>query len=272
MRPRCCRASSRGPMRPAVAAKLGAWLDNLNRRDKLPVELVTAPEFVETPTAKAIIATITYAQLAADYGLVVGEPGIGKTMALENFRDSRPNAWLATMSPATEGPVPMLKAIGFVLGLCSPAVGAIEMSQKIVTHLRGTRGVLILDEAQHLGQKALDELRAIIDASKIGLVLAGDTTLREKISAFSQLSSRIGKNAPIGGLSAADSTALARSLGIDGTDERRFLELISRQRGGLRCVVKTVRLGRTYAEGEGVPLGIDHLRSAWSNLNLGAAS
>ena len=253
----------------AVATKAAAWLDLIDQRDKLPAGMIAALRFVQTPTSDQIIGALGYAQLIGDLVLVSGVPGVGKTTAMKHYRDARTNVWLATMSPDTKTPVPMLCEIGIALGLRSLGGGAAKMRRDICERIRDTGGLLILDEAQHLGAEALETARRIFDSTGVGLVYAGDDKLWEKVSAFPQLSSRIGKRVTIAATSSADITALTAALGIDGTEERKFLGQIARTHSGLRSIAKTQRLGRLYADGEGKPLTIEHLRTAWTNLNLG---
>ncbi|MEI7606698.1 MAG: AAA family ATPase [Rhodospirillaceae bacterium] len=252
-----------------VATKAAAWLELIDQRDKLPAGMTAAARFVRTPTSDQIMGALEYAQLIGDLVLVSGVPGVGKTTAMKHYRDARTNVWLATMSPDTKTPVPMLVEIGISLGLRSLGGGAAKMRRDISERIRDTGGLLILDEAQHLGAEALETARRIFDGTGVGLVYAGDDKLWEKVSAFPQLSSRIGKRVTITTTSSADITALTAALGIEGGDERKFLGQIARTHSGLRSIAKTQRLGQLYADGEGKPLSIEHLRTAWANLNLG---
>ena len=67
----------------------------------------------------------------------------------------------------------------------------------IVQRLQGTKGLLILDEAQHLMLPALESLRSIHDATACGLVLMGNEAVYSRLSGrhsaeFAQLYSRVG--------------------------------------------------------------------------------
>lgn len=253
----------------AVTTKAAAWLDLIGQRDKLPASVVGAARFVRMPTSDQIIGTLEHAQLIGDLVLISGVPGVGKTTAMKHYRDTRTNVWLATMSPDTMPKTQMLMEIGISLGLRAFGGDAARMRREICERVRDTGGLLILDEAQHLSAEALETARSIHDRTGIGLAYAGDDKLWEKVSAYPQLSSRIGRRLSIAGTIAADVTALIAAHGIDGKDERHFLGQISRTRGGLRAVVKTQRLGKLYADGDEKPLSTEHLRTAWANLNLG---
>lgn len=254
----------------AVATKAAAWLELVDQRDKLPAGMVAPTAFVRTPTGDLIISALEYGQLIGDLVLISGAPGVGKTTAMKHYRDARTNVWLATMSPDTKTPVPMLMEIGISLGLRSHSGGAAKMRRDISERIRDTGGLLILDEAQHLGTDALETARRIFDGTGTGLVYAGDDKLWEKVGAFPQLSSRIGRRVTITRTDPDDIRALTAALGVEGKEEREFLGKIARTHSGLRSIAKTVRLATIYAAGAGEGLAIDHLRTAWSKNNLGA--
>ena len=67
----------------------------------------------------------------------------------------------------------------------------------IVQRLQGTKGLLIIDEAQHLSLLALESLRSIHDATACGLVLMGNESVYANLSGrrsaeFAHLFSRVG--------------------------------------------------------------------------------
>lgn len=47
-----------------------------------------ASGFVMTPTAEAIVSLLDYCQRYAELGLIVGDPGVGKTTAIAHYADS----------------------------------------------------------------------------------------------------------------------------------------------------------------------------------------
>ncbi|CAK0772362.1 hypothetical protein WCLP8_4870004 [uncultured Gammaproteobacteria bacterium] len=176
------------------------------------------------------------------------------------------------MSPDTKTPVTVLWEIGAALGLKTLGGGGAKMRRAICERILNTSGLLILDEAQHLGLEALETARRIHDSAEIGLAFAGDDKLWDRFGSSPQLSSRIGKRVSISGTDPKDVLALAEALGIEGKEERHFLGDIARIHGGLRSVAKTQRLASVIASGQGKPLAIEHLRGAWKNLNLGPSA
>lgn len=255
----------------AIEVKLAAWFDQEDRRSRMPATVRTLPDFVETPTAAGILNTLSYAQIAGDAVLIVGEPGIGKTLALKQYATTRPNAWLATMSPDTRSPTAMLCELGTAIGIRDLAGGAAPMRRQIESRIATTGGLLLIDEAQHLRPAALETLRTIHDRTGIGLALCGNVETSERIDGFAQLSSRIGKRMLLTRPAPADVAALAEAFGFAaGGPEQAFLEKIAQFVGGLRSVVKVCRLAAMYADEQTAGLTLAGLRAAWQNLNAGA--
>src|ERR1700722_1402016 len=253
----------------AVAAKLLAWKETLSLKDSVPASLVRAHGFVGTSASARIFRGLHLAHIQADFVLVFGAPGVGKTATLENYQKVGSNVWLATMSPDASGKVPMLQELGLALGLTLSG-GAAVMRRAIVARVKDTSGLIIVDEAQHLDGNALDELRCIHDMAKIGMLLCGNPLLNDRVGSLPQVNSRIGKREKLGRPSRPDVALLADQFGIAGREELEFLHTISQHPGGLRCLIKTIRLSLLSSSGEDAPIGLKHLAAAWSELGLEA--
>ncbi len=133
----------------------------------------STPGFVSTPTAQRVLGALAYAQMAGDMAVIYGGAGLGKSITCEYYRDSSPNVWIATMSPSTAGVVTALQEICDALSLDSSG-GARAMAKRICRRVKDTRGLLIVDEVQHLSVGALDEIRSIHDATTLGIALVGN--------------------------------------------------------------------------------------------------
>ena len=164
----------------AMASKLFAWKEGLSKKDSVPTLLMLGHGFVGTTVSRKIVVGLELAQITADLVMIHGEPGVGKTVTLENFQQTGSNVWLSTMSPDTSGKVPMLEELGLALGLTLTG-GAASMRRQIVARVKNTNGLIIVDEAQHLESKALDELRCIHDKAKVGMVLCGNPQLKTRV-------------------------------------------------------------------------------------------
>lgn len=255
----------------AVAAKLRTWLDGLAAAEKLRPTLLAPSGFVPTEAAEAIVKTLDYAQADARLVAIIGEPGVGKTRSAEHLRASRSSVWLVTMKRDARSPFPMLQEIARTMST-GPAGSGADVRRRIVERLRGTKGLLIADEAQVLNRDALETLRGIYDAAGVGVAVMGDKTLRETLAHLPQFASRIGRRVILGEPSRGDVAAFAGAFGVAGDQELRFLSTIAKDRGALRWVDGVVRLAAGAALGAGQPLTIDFLKLAWQELNLRGAA
>jgi DNA transposition AAA+ family ATPase len=230
-------------------------------------------EFVETPTARRIQAVLNYVSTLSDMAVIYGGSGVGKTRALKKYSEMHPNCWIVTVSPPLASMAACLEEIALTLGLRGFSGRASRLQREIIRRLMDTKGVLIIDEAQHLFLNGLEAIRAIHDATEIGLILAGNESVFSRLSAggartaaFSQLSSRIGKRLCLSTSRPGDGSALARAFGVDGEREIEFIEEIAKSPGALRGVVKTIRLASVMAHENGGQINLKYIKLAWRDL------
>lgn len=151
-------------------------------------------DFIATPTAKRIVEICGIAHAMADICLVIGDAGLGKTMALKEYASKNEGVVLIEVDPTFSAKV-LLTEICNNLGL-TPARNNHAMMDAIVEKLKGSERLLIVDEAELLTHRPLEILRRIHDKAGIGLVLAGmprlRANLRGKRGEYKQLYSRVG--------------------------------------------------------------------------------
>lgn len=256
----------------ALAGKLAAWLAARDEKAAVASAIPEATWFLGLAAAKKILAVLSYAQAAADIAVIYGAPGTGKTRALEAYARDHNNTWLVTGRPSIKGVRPLLAEIGRAMRIRRVYSKSAVMTSEIVQAARGTAGLLIVDEAQHLEAASLEEVRAIHDAAGIGVALAGNETVYARIAgdrgvAFAQLFSRVGKRLRLGVVSKADALALARSMGVAGSDECELCARIAAEPGGLRGLVKTLRLASMIARGQDAAPVLVHIRAAHRDLS-----
>jgi len=256
----------------AVEAKLARWLDE--RARQAGFLLPEAPGWVETRTAERIMAALSYGQMAADLVVVYGGAGLGKTETIHHYAEQRPNVWVTRMSPATKSAAAALEEICETAGVnTNYSSGASRMQRALIKKLTSTRGLLVLDEAQHLAVDALETVRAIHDSAGIGLALVGNEQVYSRLTGagqsalFAQLFSRVGKRLRLTRPYVQDVETLAKAWGISGERELKLLRELGQTPGALRGVVKVIRLGAMYATGAGEALAFAHLQAARKELD-----
>lgn len=233
-------------------------------------QAAAAPDWIDTPTAARIVGALSYAQAIPDIALIYGGAGVGKTSTARRYASTGTNVWLATMTPATSGVVPALEEICSALGIPTTN-GAAPLHRSIVRKVAATGGLIIVDEAQHLAPAALDQLRGVHDAAGIGLALVGSKEIHARMiggdsaPALERLRSRIGKRLALTGAAPGDIEAVADAWQIASTGRKLLADLGART-GGLRVVVKVLRLATMQAGTAGRAVTETHLRAAWREL------
>lgn len=253
-----------------VEARIDTWLAARERRDATATAMPAPPEFFRSPSAEKVVNALSYAQTAGDIVCIYGNPGVGKTKSFRHYRDTNPSVWIATMSPDSAGLVPCLEEVAEAIGLRDAGGGARRIARAIRRKIEGTRGLLIIDEAQHLSTAALEELRiAIHDATGIGLVFAGNPEVYSRLTGgnrsmrFAQIFSRIGMRLFIPRPTVGDVRALAAAWGVKGAPEVELLKEVAAEPGALRGASKVLALAAMASDSQ---ITLAALRQARINL------
>lgn len=249
------------------SAALSRFLMDRYDGDNVPAILTIGHEFVDTTSSGRIMTGLRFTQATRSLVMIHGEPGVGKTITLKEYKQKGASVWLVTMSPDTSSKVPMLQEIGITLGLPVKG-GAADIRRAIVARVVKTGGILLVDEAQHLDKGAIEELRRIFDEGEIGLVVCGNANLKAKVETSDNFNSRIGMKVRLTRPSQSDVSKLSAQYDLVDPDALDFLSGIAQLPGGLRCVVKTIQLALMSAVGNGTSLSQQDLASAWSTLAL----
>ncbi|MEP9350603.1 AAA family ATPase [Xanthobacter sp. KR7-225] len=255
-----------------IAVKVTRWLETRRERARTLAVLPAAPGFVMTSTAASFMETLAFSQATPDFGVIVGGAGVGKTTTIEEYQRRASNVTIVTGEPCHSSPNNMLTAIATEMGIAERRSNMI--SGAIVARLRGASALLVIDEAQHLDSKALDQLRTIHDKAKCGVVVAGNESVFARLQGdartaqFAQLYSRVGARTVQSQSRPKDICALILAWGIDGeSDEGKLLKVIARKPGALRGMTKAIRYASMIANGAGEPLACRHIKQAWAQLS-----
>lgn len=254
-----------------VENKLVLWLSSHDERRAQGAAMPTAPMWVETATGARILGALGYAQQAGDIAIIYGGAGLGKTSAIRQYDTLALNVWHVTMTPASASVVTALEEICAALGV-NEFGGAAKLFRAVVRKVRGTGGLLVIDEAQHLSVAALDQIRSIHDATEIGVALVGNTEVYARMTGgnraayLDRLYSRIGKRLALRQSTKEDIAAILKAWGIGDAKCRATLEEIARKPGALRGLTKVLRLAAMHAHAERVDLCCEHVGRAWREL------
>ena len=136
--------------------------------------------------------------------------------------------------------------MGGAIGAGQEHRSALAAETAIIARLRERQALLVVDEAHHLGDKLLDELRIIRDRSSCGLVLLADKSITMAFARCQQVDGRIGLKIDLTTQAVADVEDIA--AGVLGRQpsraELKTLNAVGRGPGGLRALRRL--LGRAW--------------------------
>ena len=255
-----------------VAAEVRRWMEKTEEHVRARGMVPNAPEFCMTKSAQDYFAVFEHAQHMPDMVIIAGSPGTGKTSAAMAYRKRNPNVHVVACEPVFTSPRVLLEGIAGQLGMSDRYGSGHRISMQIVARLRETRGLLILDEAQHLSTPSLDQLRTIHDKAEIGVAMVGNELVYSRFEGaqrtpqFAQLFSRVGMRLQRPMPVKRDVDMLLDGWGIEEEALRKLLHAIARKPGALRGMTKTLRIAHMLAHAEQAPVGEQHVMDAWAQL------
>ena len=146
----------------------------------------------ETTASRQITSALAYAHAAGDIVAIIGRPGRGKTWAPERYCAGRMNAFYLAVSSAAFSLPGLLALVGEAISAGRHHRSALEAERTIIHRLRDRPALIVVNEAHHLRDKLLDELRIIRDRAGCGLALVADETIRMALARCQQVDGRIG--------------------------------------------------------------------------------
>ena len=165
--------------------------------------------------------------------------------------------WLVTASPARASLSEILYEIALELGISDAPRRKGTLSRLIARKIKGTEGLLIVDEADHLPYEALEELRIMQEEVDMGLVLVGNDKVYTRMKggirhddAYARLWSRVAKKTAIHKVKKRDVQLIAAAWGLETDEEAlKVMQSITETGGGLRILTQTLRLAGMVAKG-----------------------
>lgn len=236
----------------AMLQKLANWLTARDQRADAPRD----PGFVMTETAKQIMADMGYALTTQSIVIIHGISGVGKTTALREFQRNNNNVWVITTSPSRATMTECLYELAMELGMENAPRLRGPLARALRRRLRNTKGLIVVDEADHVDRPTLEELRILAEEVEVGLVLVGNSRVYTQLTGgprsedFARLFSRIAMKRALTKAKKADVLAFASAWNITGAAELDLLLRISERPGALRLVSKNLKLAVMYSGGE----------------------
>lgn len=253
-----------------------AYLDKAQAMREAAIRAPLDPGFVETPTAREIFAVFTAAMSLPAIAMVTCGAGVGKTTAARAYEGRYPRVFIATMKPSITTPERAIREVARSLGI--DIAGYQGMVKALAGRFaKGSDNVLlIIDEAQFLGDGAVNEIRLLHDMYGIGLVLLGNEEFYARytsgggLTIQAQIRRRIGwrfkrmENAP------EDIAMILDAWGLEDDEMRSLCARIARKPGKLGTMVETIRLAHILAAGHERDVTAEDIRDAWTNRSDGS--
>lgn len=233
--------------------------------------------YCKTPTGNDIHNLLSICRQFNMMGMVVGEPGTGKSTAAEAFSNVDNGVVLCRMTKATGELQPMLVRLCEAMGAGnSPNQSKAELYELVLYNLTqyfASSPLLILDEAQHLSDDALECIRDLYDEAKIGIVLIGNRGVKrweqakkgKKANSFAQLRGRIGPFMELTSPQDEDVTAICEHHQLQTGLE--LIRKVARKEGQLHLVAKIIQVASELA-GKDQPIAHDNLKKAASVVGV----
>lgn len=223
-------------------ADIDRKVDELIERDKAKVvEAKYNAAFVPTLAARRGMEVMAFAHVEGEINVIYGSAGLGKTQMLKEYARRNSSAVLIEVDPSCT-PKVLLRKLAEAVGANARGVNN-ELLDSIVSKLKGSERLLMIDEAELLSTRSLEFIRRIHDLTGVGVVLAGMPrlliNLKGKNNELAQLYSRVGFACDLGNaLSEEDLGLLAESA--LGTSEFNA-SLIKASNGNARRLSKLMR-------------------------------
>jgi type II secretory pathway predicted ATPase ExeA len=230
---------------------------------------LTEPPFRLTPDPQFLFASKQHARakaymestiwLADGFVVITGDIGSGKTTLIESFLVDLPaDIVLAHISQTQLSPVEFLQALLVEFGLKpfrKPKVELLGMIKDFMVeqYAAGKKILLVIDEAQNLSRKVLEEVRLLsgLETQKeklLRIILAGQPELSRKLDSprLEQLMQRVRLRFHLGALSKRETHEyITHRLKVAGAGERTIFDaaacdLVFRYAGGVPRLVNVL--------------------------------
>lgn len=252
-----------------IAAEIFKYRQTLETQATREIGLAKGPGYFDTRTSARIRGLLIEAQRGR-VTLAATSPGTGKTMTAREYAASASNVWLVSMRKSARTVNAMTMLVLKSMAIQIKGGWGTQLSELVIDRMRGRRGLLIVDEANHLTIDQFEEIRSWHDESGCGVCFLGNEELLMRISAgsrsdaFARLHSRIAQSHEQTLPLADDVDAFCDAWQLDDAPMRDLLKRIALTpaAGGLRECAQIVEQASFIAADENRPLSFADLREA----------
>lgn len=242
-----------------IEQKLSAWFSVLDA-ERATAKL-TAPTLIKTAVSEKVWGGFEQARELCELVEIDAPPGTGKTCATEQYLAQCRKlegfacpVWRITLGEFSSSLKSVLQLIAHEINPDSANTRAHQDSdtvRMIEEQTEGRGGLLIVDEAQHIGDankihglNILNGLRHFVDRKLFGIALLsnGEVYRRVKGGKHGQLSSRMEAwRVTIKGVPDEDVDLIMAAYGVSGKPAREWCIKKTKGEGGLRALINSFR-------------------------------
>jgi DNA transposition AAA+ family ATPase len=223
------------------------WLRARDRKKRIGVKLI------ESEATRTVMAALETIRRTNDVGVIYGDAGIGKTSGIALYLEENPTCVEISLSRWARNDAQIERLI---FGAMDSGAwkGNTPRAEFIVSKLRGSNRLLIVDNAHKATAAGLEWLFDLHDETRIPIALVGNEEVIRPIQANDQRFSRVGLKQPV---TVSKPRALVKHLVQSVAPQflgqvETLLEQVAEQHGRFRAVTKGLSLSATLAEAGGL--------------------
>lgn len=246
-----------------IAKKVERFLTTGAARSKL----ARAPDvYVDLFNTKEILQKTEIVHISQEIALISGPAGCGKTTALQYYAHDNSDVIYLELDVTMNSHRAVLRAILEEMGENTRG-STHDIMRRLISKLHGSNKLIIIDEAQHMTEKAFDAIRALNDKAQVAIVYAGNPTVVRRMYGyrkddFGQLCSRCAFDLRLkNNHRLIDISGLFAGYSLS-KDCLKYLYREAKRPGGLRLMTKRYKLAANIAAALYEELDVFHLEEA----------
>ena len=149
---------------------------------------------VRTPAFRKTQALAAQAVELGEIAAFIGDPGLGKSFAVDHYVRHQPLEWVwLDMGPTPSPKEVVVRLLRATVGGCDSRDPMYELVDDLTPVLAATPRIVVIDEAQNLDTKGLNQIRQLHDHPDAAFTLffLGGTGCERKLKGARELASRV---------------------------------------------------------------------------------